>query len=133
MTVRLDHLALAARDAHESATFLAEILDLPDPHPSGPFLAVEVNDTLTIDYAAPPFEFPGQHLAFLVSETDFDAIRARLDARGVTYYPEPGYHDAGTINHNHGGRGLYFDDPGGHHLEVLTRRYGSEPSPETAT
>src|ERR1700761_7644947 len=125
MAVRLDHLALAARDAHESAQFLADVLGLPAPRQAGHFLAVDVNETLTIDYAAPPIDFPGQHVAFLVGEDDFDLIRARLDARGVAYYPGPGHHDAGTINHHHGGRGLYFDDPGGHHLEVITQRYGN--------
>lgn len=127
MAVRLDHLALAAKDAHESAQFLADILGLPDPHPWGPFIAVDVDKTLTIDYAAPPIDFPGQHVAFLVGEDDFDAIRGRLDARGVVYYAGPGYREPGTINDNHGGRGLYFDDPGGHHLEVITQRYGSAP------
>lgn len=131
MAVRIDHLALAARDAHESAWFLAEVLDLPAPRPEGPFLAVDVDDTTTIDYAAPPVEFPGQHVAFLVGEDDFDAIRTRLERLRVTYYPGPSYDAAGTINHNDGGRGLYFDDPGGHHLEVITRRYGSG-APEAA-
>lgn len=127
MAVRLDHLALAARDARESARFLADVLDLPDPRPSGPFLAVDIDSTLTIDYAAPPIDYPGQHVAFLVDDEAFDAARARLEARGVTYYPGPGYIDPGTINHHHGGRGLYFDDPGGHHFEILTRRYEGSP------
>ena len=30
------------------------------------------------------------------------------------------------INTNHGGRGIYFDDPAGHHFESITRPYGSE-------
>ena len=127
MAVRLDHLALAALDAHESARFLADVLDLPAPRVSGPFIAVDVDDTLTIDYGAPPFEFPGQHVAFLLSEEEFDAVKARLEERGVTYYPGPAYRDAGTINHHGGGRGLYFDDPGGHHLEIITRRYEGSP------
>ena len=29
----------------------------------------------------------------------------------------------GEINHNDGGRGVYFRDPDGHHLEILTRPY----------
>lgn len=127
MAVRLDHLALAALDARLSAQFLADILDLPAPRPSGPFLAVDVSDTLTIDFAAPPIDFPGQHVAFLVSEAEFDAVRHRLDERGVTYHPGPSQQHPGRINHHHGGRGLYFDDPAGHHLEVITRRYEGSP------
>lgn len=124
MAVRIDHLALAARDAQESARFLADVLDLPAPRPSGPFLAVDVDATFTVDFAAPPVDYPGQHVAFLVDEDEFDAIRARLEARGVVYYPGPRYESPGAINQHHGGRGLYFDDPGGHHLEVITARYG---------
>ena len=127
MTVRLDHLALAAHDAEESARFLADVLDLPAPRPAPPFIAVDVDDTLTIDYAVPPFEFPGQHVAFHLSEEEFDAVRARLEARGITYWPGPGYREPNTINENHGGRGLYFDDPGGHHFEILTARYEGSP------
>jgi catechol 2,3-dioxygenase-like lactoylglutathione lyase family enzyme len=127
MTVRLDHLALAAHDAQESARFLAEILDLPEPRSAPPFIAVDVDDTLTIDFAVPPFEFPGQHVAFHLSEDEFDAVRARLEARGITYWPGPGYREPNTINENHGGRGLYFDDPGGHHFEILTARYEGSP------
>ena len=127
MAVRLDHLALAAPDPQASARFLADVLGLPDPRPAPPFIAVDVNDTLTIDYAAPPFEFPGQHVAFHVSEEEFDAIRVRLDERGVEYVPGPHSREVGAINHHHGGRGLYFDDPGGHHLEVLTARYEGSP------
>jgi len=32
---------------------------------------------------------------------------------------------AGEINHNDGGRGVYFQDPSGHYLEIITRPYGS--------
>ncbi|WP_433801364.1 VOC family protein [Actinomycetospora sp. CA-084318] len=127
MTVRLDHLALAAHDAEESARFLAEILDLPAPRSAPPFIAVDVNDTLTVDYAVPPFEFPGQHVAFHLSEAEFDAVRGRLEARGVVYVAGPHSREPNTINENHGGRGLYFDDPGGHHFEILTQRYEGSP------
>jgi len=32
----------------------------------------------------------------------------------------------GEINHHWGGRGVYFEDPDGHLLEIITRPYGSE-------
>jgi catechol 2,3-dioxygenase-like lactoylglutathione lyase family enzyme len=34
----------------------------------------------------------------------------------VDFYDQPG-----EINRHFGGRGMYFDDPGGHLLEVITR------------
>jgi hypothetical protein len=30
---------------------------------------------------------------------------------------------SGQVNTNHGGRGVYFDDPAGHDLEAITARY----------
>jgi catechol 2,3-dioxygenase-like lactoylglutathione lyase family enzyme len=126
MAVRIDHLALAARDARESAQFLADVLGLPAPYASGPFIAVDVDDTCTIDFAAPQIDFPGQHVAFHVGDDDFDAILARLRQRGTPFWADVGYRGPGEYNTHHGGRGLYFDDPAGHHLEILTRRYGSD-------
>ena len=29
------------------------------------------------------------------------------------------------MNHHDGGRGVYFEDPNGHLLEIITRPYGS--------
>ena len=37
----------------------------------------------------------------------------------------PGRTRPGVINHRDGGRGLYFEDPDGHLLEIITRPYGS--------
>ena len=106
MAVRIDHLALAAHDPRASAQFLADV-------------------TFTIDYATPPGEWPGQHVAFLVGEDEFDVVLATLQHRAVTYWADPRQRWVGQYNTNDGGRGLYFDDPGGHHFEVITRRYGS--------
>jgi hypothetical protein len=35
----------------------------------------------------------------------------------------------GEINHHHGGRGLYFLDPVGHGMEIITRPYDSHEAP----
>jgi hypothetical protein len=37
----------------------------------------------------------------------------------------PVLHQPGEINTWDGGRGIYFDDPSGHRLEILTRPYGT--------
>jgi extradiol dioxygenase family protein len=66
-----------------------------------------------------------QHYAFLVSEEEFDAIFGRIERAGVTFYGDPAHHDVGEINHDDGGRGMYFADPDQHNLEVITRPYGS--------
>ena len=45
--------------------------------------------------------------------------------RKLTYWADPGQTKANEINRHDGGRGVYFEDPEGHLLEVITRPYGS--------
>ncbi|MBE9373655.1 VOC family protein [Saccharopolyspora sp. HNM0983] len=122
---RIDHIAVAAHDKQVSARFFSEIFGLGHPEEAGRFLAVHLGPSFTLHFADVGFDFPGQHYAFHVADEEFDAIRGRLDARGIGYLPGPGRGTPGTINHHHGGRGLYFDDPAGHHLEIITARYGA--------
>jgi catechol 2,3-dioxygenase-like lactoylglutathione lyase family enzyme len=125
MAVRFDHLAIAAKDRHRSATFLTTLLGLPEPVTWGPFLSVHLEDGVHLDYAEPNIDFPGQHYALLVSDDVFDRALDRLRADGVPYSAGPGQ-SPGEINHNHGGRGVYFDDPAGHHFELITQSYGAD-------
>ncbi|CAA9891686.1 Glyoxalase/bleomycin resistance protein/dioxygenase [Candidatus Methylobacter favarea] len=125
MSVQLNHTIVWCRDRHRSATFLTEILGLPPAKPFGPFLVVELSNGVSLDFDATEGEIAMQHYAFLISEDDFDMIFARLRERGLEYWADPGRHRPGEINHGDGGRGLYFKDPDGHLLEILTRPYGS--------
>lgn len=124
MTVALNHTIVAAHDKHASAAFLSEILGLPEPAPFGPFVGVQV-DGVTLDFADEPGFIKPQHYAFLVSEPEFDAIFARIRARGLPYWADPSRDHPQEINRRDGGRGVYFEDPSGHFLEILTRPYGS--------
>ena len=124
MTVQLNHTIIPAKDKKESATFLSEVLGLPEPFPFGPFMAVKV-DSLTLDYVEVDSEIESRHYAFLVSEEEFDEIFGRIEARGIPYWADPHKNTPQEINHNDGGRGCYFPDPDGHWLEILTRPYGS--------
>ncbi|HWG25635.1 MAG TPA: VOC family protein, partial [Actinospica sp.] len=91
----------------------------------GPFLSLTLDDGIRLDYAEPGVEFPGQHYALLVSDDVFDRALERIKANGVPYRAGPG-HAPGEINTNHGGRGVYFDDPSGHHFELITQPYGAD-------
>jgi catechol 2,3-dioxygenase-like lactoylglutathione lyase family enzyme len=126
MAVQLNHTIVAAKDRDASARFLAEILGLPEPKPFGPFMAVEVDNDVTLDYMQTDGAIAEQHYAFLVSEDEFDQILGRIQERGLPYWADPGHREAGRINTHWGGRGVYFPDPNGHNLEALTRPYGSE-------
>lgn len=51
----------------------------------------------------------------------------RIKDRGLTYWADPFEHQPGEINTNDGGRGVYWSDPNGHKLEILTVPYGGWP------
>ncbi len=70
-------------------------------------------------------EIVSQHYAFLITEAEFDEIFVRIRKRGVDYWSDPGRSRPGEINHNDNGRGVYFEDPNGHLLEIITRPYGA--------
>jgi catechol 2,3-dioxygenase-like lactoylglutathione lyase family enzyme len=122
MSVRFDHTIVHSRDQEAAASFLAEILGLPPPSSFGPFLVVALENGASLDFLdAGPDEIVLQHYAFHVDEPDFDAIFARIRERGLAYWADPYKQRPGEINRHNGGRGLYFDDPSGHLLEILTR------------
>lgn len=126
MTAKLNHTIVHSRDPRESATFMAEILGLPEPVPFGPFLVVQTGNEVSLDFLDADGEPAMQHYAFLVTETEFDEIFGRIRARGLDYWADPGQQQKNEINTHDGGRGLYFEDPSGHLLEILTRPYGND-------
>lgn len=127
MSIELNHIIIPARDKWASATFLASVLDVPAGPQWGPFVPVKVSNGVTLDYAdANGFE--SHHCAFLTSEAEFDAAFARIRSAGITYYADPHHQRPGEINNLWGGRGVYFDDPDGHNMEIITQPYG-EASP----
>ena len=127
MTLSFNHTIVASRDKQQSAELLAELFGLPSPTPFGPFMVVALEHGASLDYADVPEgqEIRRQHYAFLVSEEDFDAIYGKIQSRGLQHWADPGAKRPGEINHHDGGRGVYFPDPSGHALEIITRPYGS--------
>ncbi len=126
MSIKLNHTIVHSRDPRASAEFFTSLFGLPAPVPFGPFLGVEVANEVTLDFLdAEDMDIQMQHYAFLVDESEFDAIFGRIRERSVTYWADPGRREEGRINHHDGGRGVYFQDPSGHLLEIITRPYGS--------
>jgi catechol 2,3-dioxygenase-like lactoylglutathione lyase family enzyme len=125
MSVHLNHTIVLARDSEASATFLAETLGLPAPSRYGPFTMVETGNGVSLDFMDAEGDITPQHYAFLISEPEFDEIFGRIRARDLPYWADPFRSRAGEINRNDGGRGVYFEDPNGHLLEIITRPYGS--------
>jgi catechol 2,3-dioxygenase-like lactoylglutathione lyase family enzyme len=125
MAVQLNHTIVISRNKEVSARFLTEILGLPEPTRFGPFLVVEMRNGVSLDFYETDGEIASQHYAFLITEEEFDEIFARIRERDIVYWADPGRCRPNEINHNDGGRGVYFEDPNGHFLEIITRPYGS--------
>jgi catechol 2,3-dioxygenase-like lactoylglutathione lyase family enzyme len=117
---RFNHTIVHATDPRRSAEFLAHIFDLPSPAPFGRFLAVQLANGVSLDFAADEPPISRQHYAFHVDEAEFDAMFERIRAAGQ-FWADPGLTAPGEINRWNGGRGVYFKDPDGHLLEILTR------------
>ncbi len=130
MPVQLNHTIVWSKDKQKSAKFLTEILGLPAATSFGPFLVVKLDNDVSLDFYEQE-EVGLQHYAFLITEAGFDAVFARIRGRGMDYWADPAKTQPGEIYHHNGGRGVYFDDPSGHLLEIMTRPYGSDPAATT--
>ena len=120
MTITLNHTIVPARDKVAAARFFADIFGLPFDDAGGHFAPVQVNDTLTLDFATATGPVASQHYAFHVSDAEFDAILQRVQAAGLAFGSGPGKLEDGKLNDWSGGRGVYFRDPDGHILELMT-------------
>ena len=119
MTIELNHTIVPAHDPKASAQFLAGILGLPIDPPVAHFTPITLANRVTLDYDQRE-SFASNHYAFLVSDQEFDAIFGRIKSEGVTYGSQPNAPANGEINTRRGGRGLYFADPDGHLMEIMT-------------
>ena len=125
MPVQLNHTIVWCKDQAKSSQFLAEMLGRPAPSRFSHFDVVEVDNAVSLDFAEAEGEIARQHYAFLVSEAEFDEVFGRIRAKQLEFWADPRKEHPGEINTRDGGRGVYFPDPDGHLLEVLTRPYGS--------
>ncbi len=128
MTIQFNHTIVPAYDRKLSASFLAEILGLPEPVSLGPFMVVKTQNAVNLDFMTTDKEIQPKHYAFLVSESEFDEILSRINNKELTFWANHKKEHPGKINHNDGGRGLYFMDLNGHLLEIMTKPYGSDSS-----
>ncbi|MFJ5829310.1 VOC family protein [Streptomyces sp. NPDC093089] len=123
MTVTFNHTIIAAKDRHESARFFRDLLELPEAPSWGPFVNIQLTDGVLIQFAEPPVEIQMQHYAFMVDDELFDRAYQRLCDGGVEHWADPQMSRPGETNTEHGGRGVYFKDPAGHAIELITKPY----------
>lgn len=126
MPAQLNHTIVWCSDKRRSADFMAEMLGLPPPRDFLHFRVVDAANGVSLDFMEKQGEIARQHYAFLVSDPEFDAGMARIRARGLEFWADPARTAPGEINRHFGGRGVYFEDPDGHLLELITKPYGSE-------
>jgi catechol 2,3-dioxygenase-like lactoylglutathione lyase family enzyme len=127
MGAELNHTIVWCSDKARSAAFLTDILGLPPARTFLHFLVVDLDNKVSMDFYEKEGPVSVQHYAFLVGDSEFDAAFARIQARAMIYWVDPARSKPGEINNHYGGRGLYFEDPDGHLLEIITRPYGDGP------
>ncbi|MFF4758227.1 VOC family protein [Streptomyces sp. NPDC001292] len=123
MTATFNHTIIASKDREESARFFRELLEVRAAPSWGPFTNIQLADGVLLQFAEPPVEIQMQHYAFLVDDGLFDRAYQRLRDRDIEHWADPHMRLPGEINHEHGGRGVYFKDPAGHGIELITRPY----------
>ncbi|MFE1595747.1 VOC family protein [Nocardia sp. NPDC058705] len=131
MSVQFNHTIVGCHDNRETAEFWADILGLDIGKQWGPFIPISLDHGAAFDFAkVPPFvsEIQPQHYAFLISEAEFDTAYAKIQRYKLDHWADPQQHGVNEINHHDGGRGVYFLDPNGHFLELITVPYGGWPT-----
>jgi len=127
MTIHLDHLLVPSRDKVASAKQLAELLGVPwSAAGGGPFVAVYLNDGLTLDFDQWREPIPMIHYCFRVEPDDFTAILGRLKAAGIAYRSDVHGEVDFRINTWGGGSLVYWNEPDGHQWEMLTVSYARQ-------
>lgn len=124
MGAKLNHTIVWCSDRKASARFLSEVLGRPAPSTFGTFEVVDLDNEVGLDFADHDGPIRQQHYAFLIGEDDFGAALARIRQQELPHWADSAQRRQGEINHNDGGRGVYFPDPDGHLLDVITRPYG---------
>ena len=123
MAVQLNHTIVAAHDAERSARWFATLFGVEAPEHFGHFWQITTANDVALDFSTEGDEIASQHYAFLVSEEEFDAIYGRVREQGIEHWADPQMKRPGQTNTEHGGRGVYFKDPSGHAIEMITKPY----------
>lgn len=128
----LNHAFVPAHDRVTSAQWFARMFGVPYVGAQGgrPVARVRLNETLALDFVDRE-RFEPLHLAFHVSDEEFDGILDRLREDASPYGSSGGASNDGQVNWQRFGRNVYFRDPNGHSLELLTRPEWDEPREPT--
>lgn len=125
MSAHFNHTIIAAKDPAESAQFYVDVLEAEHTTSWGVFSNIVLSDGVMLQFASPPpsFEISPVHMAFLCTEEHFDRAVDLLGRRGLGFWADPQRTRPQETNTEHGGRGVYFLDPSGMYLELITATY----------
>lgn len=123
MSITFNHTIIATTNPQSTAQFYLDVLEATAAPSWGPFVNILLDDNVMLQFASPPFEYHPQHYAFLVDDALFDRAYDRIRARDIEHWADPQRTRPGETNTEHDGRGVYFLDPGGNYLELITRAY----------
>lgn len=118
-----NHTIIASKNRDESAAFYRNLIEASEAPSWGPFRNILLEGGVMLQFAEPPVEIQMQHYAFLVDDELFHRAYARLVEWDVTHWADPQMTRPGETNTEHGGRGVYFKDPAGHAIELITQPY----------
>ena len=105
VTPQLNHLIVWSTDRRAAATTFADVMGMEPPTDLGHFAQVEAGNGVLLDFADTRGEPSGMHLAFLVTEREFDEIFDRITERAMPHWADPRRSVPDRINHHDGGRG----------------------------
>ena len=119
MTVNLDHVLVPVTNAAKSVSFYGKLLGFKYE----PLGLVRISPTLVLQLIESPPQ-GSQHMAFSMSEREFEQIIARLKTENVPYgdnFDTVGEMTGPGTSHGSqkNARCIYFRDPDGHMLEIM--------------
>ena len=124
MVVFLDHTILEVTDLAESVAFYRDVVGLESRGRSGSFEVMLITPDLGLDLWEKP-KPASRHLAFGMDRAGFEATFDRIRTSGTPYGDGPSrptsMRGPGRSTGVHGDTdSVYFHDPSGHLLEILT-------------
>ena len=132
MNIHLDHLAIVVKSIDETLTFYADILGLMHSERRVDrgldFAQLQISEHTAMAMWEGE-NIPSQHFAFSMESDEFDTVFERLKNRGVSYGNADDGYGLETLNGKGPdveagaqgeGKSLYFEDPNGHRVEIMT-------------
>ncbi|MGA7270616.1 MAG: VOC family protein [Acidimicrobiia bacterium] len=128
MTFRLDHTILEVDDHPASVAFYRDVVGLEHRGRSGPFEVMLITPDLALDLYEVGAS-ASRHLAFAMDRDTFEETFARIRSADLAYGDGPSRprnnKGPGRSSGVHGATdSVYFHDPSGHLLEILTYDVG---------